>query len=86
VPPLTITETLDGVRLQLGGLAYGEGGSLQEAADDLVHSVRKLALGFRTCGLSASREVRADLETMNLLYELADVAAAGGDIRARLFA
>ena len=84
--PLTVTEKLGRVRLQLGGLARGEGASLQEAADDLVHSVLALALALRAGGMMCSREVRPDLETMSFLHELADVAAAGGDIRARLFA
>ena len=86
MPPLTITETLGGVRLQLGGLARGEGASLQEAADDLVRSVLGLALAFRSGRLSYSKEIPPDLETMSFLHELADVAAAGGDIRTRLFA
>jgi hypothetical protein len=86
MPPFTVTENLGRVRLQLGGLARGEGASLQEAADDLVRSVLALALALRAGRLSFSREVPPDLETMNLLHELADVAAAGGDIRARLFA
>ena len=86
VPPLTITERLGRVRLQLGELARGEGASLQEAADDLVRSVLALTLAFRSGRLSFSREVPPDLETMAFLHELADVAAAGGDIRVRLFA
>ena len=86
MPPLTVTEQLGRVRLQLGGIARGEGSSLQEAADDLVRSVLALALAFRSGRLSCSREIPPDLETVKLLHELADVAAAGGDIRARLFA
>ena len=36
MPELTITENGGRVRLNLGGIAQGEGSSLQEAADDLV--------------------------------------------------
>jgi len=86
MPALTITETGGRVRLDLGGVARGEGGSLQEAADELVRRVLELALVFRSSGCTVSRELCFDLEAMNFLHELADVAAAGGDIRERLFA
>jgi hypothetical protein len=33
-----------------------------------------------------SSELRADFETMSFLHELGEIAAAGGDIRARVFA
>jgi hypothetical protein len=42
-------------------------------------------VAFRSSGCSASRELRPDLETMNFLQELGEIAAAGGDIRARVF-
>lgn len=82
---VTITETAGSVRLELGGLARGEGRSLQEAADALIRRVLELALAFRGSGCAAARELKPDLESINLLHELADIAAAGGDIRARLF-
>jgi hypothetical protein len=74
------------VRLNLGGFARGEGSSLQEAADELIRRILELALAFRSSGCAATRELRPDLETMNFLYELGEIAAAGGDIRARVFA
>jgi hypothetical protein len=84
---LTITETGGRVRLSLGGFAQGEGSSLQEAADALVCSILRLVLAFRSSGFRAPREIcPPDLEMMNFLYELGEIAAAGGDIRARLFA
>jgi hypothetical protein len=86
MPALTIAETGGCVQLTLGGFARGQGSSLQEAADDLVYSVLRLVFAFRSSGFSASVEFRADLETVNLLYELGEIAAAGGDIRSRLFA
>jgi hypothetical protein len=73
------------VRLQLGQFARGEGTTLQEAADDLIHRLLVLVMAVRSSGFSASCEVRPDLETIDFLYELGDFAAAGGDIRDRVF-
>jgi hypothetical protein len=86
MPALAITEAGGRVRLNLGGFAHGEGSSLQEAADELIRQLLELALAFRSSGCSASRRLRPDLETMNFLQELGEIAAAGGDIRARVFA
>jgi hypothetical protein len=86
MPALTVTELEGRVQLALGGLAQGEGGSLQEAADDLICSILRLVMAFRSTGFKASSEFRPDLETMNFLYELGEIAAAGGDIRSRVFA
>jgi hypothetical protein len=85
MPVLAITEAGGRVRLNLGGFAHGEGSSLQEAADELIRHILELALVFRSSGCSASRELSPDLETMNFLHELGEIAAAGGDIRARVF-
>jgi hypothetical protein len=85
MPALTIKELGGRVRLTLGGFAYGEGVSLQEAADGLVCSILSLVMAVRSSGFRACAEFRPDLETMNFLYELGEVAAAGGDIRARIF-
>lgn len=86
MPELTITENGGRVRLNLGGFAQGEGSSLQEAADDLVCSILRLVMALRSSGFRGCSEARPDLEMMTFLYELGDVAAAGGDIRSRLFA
>jgi hypothetical protein len=86
MPALTITEHGERVRLDLGGFARGEGASLQEAADDLVCSILRLVIAFRSSGFRATTEFRPDLETMDFLYELGEMAAAGGDIRSRVFA
>lgn len=86
MPALTITESGERVRLELGGVAQGEGSSLQEAADELIRRVAELALAFRSSGCTATRELHQDLETMSFLHELGEIAAAGGDIRARVFA
>jgi hypothetical protein len=86
MPALTIAENGGRVRLNLGGFAQGEGSSLQEAADDLVGSILRLVLALRSSGFRASPEMPPDVETMNFLHELGEIAAAGGDIRARVFA
>ena len=86
MPELTITENGGRVRLNLGGFALGEGSSLQEAADDLVWSILRLVMALRSSGFKACPEACPDLEMMNFLHELGDVAAAGGDIRSRIFA
>ena len=86
MPTLSVTETSGRVRLQLGGFARGEGATLQEAADDLVCSVLRLVMALRSSGFKACSEVPPDFEMVNFLHELGDVAAAGGDIRSRVFA
>lgn len=85
MPALTITELGERVRLSLGGLAHGEGASLQDAADDLVRSILRLVLALRSNGFGVSRELCPDIDTMNYLHELGEIAAAGGDIRAHVF-
>jgi hypothetical protein len=86
MPVLTVTEIGEHVQLDLGGFARGEGASLQEAADDLISSILRLVTAFRLSGFKACSEFRADFATMSFLYELGEVAAAGGDIRSRVFA
>lgn len=85
MPVLTITELGERVRLSLGGLAHGEGASLQDAADDLVRSLLRLVLALRSNGFGVSRELCPDVETIGYLQELGEIAAAGGDIRAHVF-
>jgi hypothetical protein len=85
MPELNIKEHGELVRLTLGGFAQGEGLSLQEAADDLVCSILRLVVALRSTGFNACRECHPDHETMNFLHECGEIAAAGGDIRARVF-
>jgi hypothetical protein len=85
MPALTVTESGDLVRLQLGGFARGCGASLQEAADDLIHSVLTVVMAIRSSGFASCSELPPDLDTMNFLYELGEFAASGGDIRERVF-
>jgi hypothetical protein len=86
MPALSVTELEGRVCLNLGGFARGEGSSLQEAADDLVCSILRLVMAFRASGFRVSPEFQPDFETMDFLHELGEIAAAGGDIRSRVFA
>jgi hypothetical protein len=85
MPALNITEAGGRICLNLGGFAQGEGTSLQEAADELIRRILELAMALRSSGCRASRELCPDLESMNFLHELGEIAAAGGDIRERVF-
>jgi hypothetical protein len=82
---LTVTESEGRVCVQFGALARGEGASLQEAGDDLIRRLLELVLAVRSSGFAGSGEVRVDFEAMDLLYTLGEFAAAGGDIRTRIF-
>jgi hypothetical protein len=84
-PALVVREHAAGVRLHLGSVAHGDGPSLQEAADDLVRRVLIVARALRTGGFSVSLEVTHDVAALSFLYELDEIAAAGGDVRTRLF-
>jgi hypothetical protein len=83
---LTVQESSGRVRLCLGGLAHGDGATLQDAADDLVQRLLTYAMAFRASGFRTPAELGPpDLAAMDFLYELGEIAAAGGDIRSRLF-
>ena len=84
-PALTVTEVGDRVRLELAGLARGEGDSLQDAADELVRVMLRLADAVRSTGFRVTPELAADLELLDYLHQLGELAAAGGDVRSRLF-
>lgn len=85
MPSLSVSENGGRVCLELGGFARGEGGSLQEAADELIRSLLVVVAAVRASGFRASSELLPDLETMGFLHELGEIAAAGGDIRSRVF-
>jgi hypothetical protein len=74
-------------RLSLGGYTYGDGSTLQEAADDLVARLLMLAKSFRSgAGFVYSSEVPPlDVRWYEFLYELGEMAARGEDIRPRVF-
>jgi hypothetical protein len=85
MPILSVAERPAGVRIHLGRLAYGDGASLQEAADDLLGRVLVYAAAIRRSGFASSCEVAPDLEGLAFLYEIGELAEAGGDVRAALF-
>jgi hypothetical protein len=75
-------------RLWLGSFTYGDGNTLQEAADDLIARTLTLAHHFRSgSGFAFSSELPPmDIRWLELLYELGEMAKRGEDIRPRLFA
>jgi hypothetical protein len=84
--PLTVQESSGRVRLCLGSVAHGDGPTLQDAADDLVQRLLTYVMAIRASGIRPSPELAPpDLATMDFLYELGEIAAAGSDIRSRLF-
>jgi hypothetical protein len=84
-PDLVVREHAAGVRLHLGSVAHGDGLSLQEAADDLVRRALAIGRALRTSGFAVSTELPYDMAALSLLCELDEIAAAGGDVRTRLF-
>ena len=86
-PTLRVHETNGRCRLWLDSFAYGDGGSLQEAADDLVSRLLSMAMGFRSgAGIRLCAELGpVDLRWLEFVYELGEIAASGGDIRGRVF-
>ena len=85
-PTLRVDEIAGRVRLGLDGFFSAEGPTLEEAADGLVWKMLVAVMAFRTVGISGFSAVgRPDPEVVGFLWELGEIAAAGGDIRARLF-
>jgi hypothetical protein len=83
---LTVQELPGRIRLWFGTLTHGTGSTLQDAADDLVQGLLGYVMALRASGLPASSELGPpDLAAVGFLYELGEIAVAGGDIRQRLF-
>jgi len=86
LPALRLHDSGGRCRLMLVGVTYGDGDTLQEAADDLVVRVLHLVAAIRASGLRIPGELGPpDLRVASFLYELGEVAARGEDIRDRLF-
>jgi len=84
-PTLWVDERNGRVRICLDGVASAEGPTLQEAADELVWKVLVAVMEFRERGLGGLCAVgRPRMELVGLLWELAEIASGGGDIRERL--
>lgn len=85
-PPLRFSLVGGRCRLSLGGLTYGNGDSLEEAANDLVTRLLNLVMCFRSTGFKIPAELGpTDHRWLEFLWELGDLAARGDDIRERVF-
>jgi hypothetical protein len=85
-PPLTVRKVGRRCRLSLDGVTWGDGDTLQEAADDLVSRLLAIALALRSNGWNLPSELGPpDLRVLSFLWELGEIAAGGDDIRDRVF-
>jgi hypothetical protein len=85
-PTLRVEELADRVRLSLDGFLSADGATLQEAADELVRRMLLAVMALRAGGIGGLSAVsRPDMTLVVFLWELGEIAAAGGDIRERLF-
>jgi hypothetical protein len=85
-PTLHVVEAGGTCRLRLGSVAHGDGQTLQEAADDLIGRLLGIAMSWRSSGFRISCELGPiDLRWFEFIHELGEIAAAGGDIRERVF-
>ena len=82
---LQLTRAHGRCRLSLGRYAYGDGDTLQDAADALVARLLAMAMGWRAGGFRFPMELGPqDVPWFDFLHELGEIAAAGGDIRERV--
>jgi len=86
-PSIRIAERPGLCRLSLHGQLHGEGATLQDAADDLICRLLAAVMTWRSGARFAvgAETGPPDLEWWNFLHELGEIAAAGRDIRARVF-
>jgi hypothetical protein len=85
-PQLEVVEAGGTCRLRLVGFAHGDGSTLQEAADDLIRRLLGIAMSGRSTGFRIPCELGPiDLRWFEFIHELGEIAAAGGDIRTRVF-
>jgi hypothetical protein len=67
-------------------LAYGNGRTLQEAADDLIVRLVHLAASFRGSGFRLSPEgPQLNSASLDFIWEIGERAARGEDVRPRVF-
>ena len=86
MPLLRTTVTDAGIRLQLGTWSYGNGVSLEAAADDLVRRRPALATALRANGFKFIPEAgMPDREFVDFLWELSEVAEEPDAVRHTLF-
>jgi hypothetical protein len=74
------------VRLGLAGFGDVEGDTLQQAADELVTRLLSIAIVIRSGGVGPlCSECCPDLAVLDFVWQLGEIAAAGGDPRELLF-
>ncbi|MGZ4620159.1 MAG: hypothetical protein ACXV3F_15985 [Frankiaceae bacterium] len=84
-PTLTVIRRDTHVCMSLGALATGRGATLDEAEQDLVRRLRAAAVAIHDYGILGGTEgPPPDIAALSFLYQLGEIAAAGGDIRTRL--
>ena len=84
-PSLTVREVGHRCRLSLDGVSWGDGDTLQEAADDLVARLRTIALTLRSNGWNMPATLGLpDMRVLSFLCELGELAARGDDLRERV--
>ena len=84
-PAVDVLHAPGRVRLRLAGIGHVEEATFQDAADALVHKVLVLAMAIRSGGVRFSSDCPVDAALVAFIWELGDIAAAGGDVRDRLF-
>lgn len=85
-PLLRTHVTPGGIRLELGTWSYGNGSSLESAADDLVRRLSAMALGLRSGAFRFTSETALpDREFLDFLWELSEMMDRPDDVRKRLF-
>ena len=85
-PTLRACEIGGRVRLGLDGFGEVEGDTLQDAADELVARLLFIAIVIRSGGVGPlCSECCPDLTVLDFVWQLGELAAAGGDPRELLF-
>src|SRR4051794_39340954 len=86
-PPLHLTDVDGGCRLTLAGCAHGHGRTLQEASDDLLRSLLRLAATVRAAAaVGGSTDLPPpDDRVVRFLHDIGRIAETGGDVRGRVF-
>jgi hypothetical protein len=82
MPRLTVAEQGGRCRLQLTSDAWGDGATLQEAADDLIARVLRQANALRGGGWNWGSELSPrDRRWLDFLFEVGEIDERGGDVR-----
>jgi hypothetical protein len=86
IPLLRTRITGAGIRLELGAWSYGNGRTLQDAADDLVARLTAHAKALRASGMRFHPEAPlADRAYLDFLWELGELNDGQDAIRALIF-